>query len=346
MPNSAYTVIGNAQSRAARVLWMLEELGLPYEHVGVKPHASEVNAFNPSGKVPVLLVDGAPVTDSTAINQYLAKFGASFSITGTKPSWPGGKTSSTYQIQINGHPVDLGDNRTPLGTPCFRTALSAGDKSTLALAFFLARLDRDPALKDKVVVLDDPLSSLDEFRRAHTQQLICDLADRAAQVIVLSHDAFFLKRLCDASEGGRVKVMHIVRGKKDNFRLEPWDVHRDCRPDSQQAYFTIQTYLAEGAPEGELRTVAKELRICLEGSLRARFPADFGEQGMVGEFLKKLREAPEGSHLAESVEAEELAELEALNEYAKQFHHPGAPPVTNDDELRTFAERTLAFVHR
>ena len=72
MSNPAYTVIGNAQSRAARVLWMLEELGLPYEHVGVKPHASEVNAFNPSGKVPVLLVDGAPVTDSTAINQYLA----------------------------------------------------------------------------------------------------------------------------------------------------------------------------------------------------------------------------------------------------------------------------------
>ncbi|MCC5968609.1 MAG: glutathione S-transferase family protein [Pararhodobacter sp.] len=72
MSNPAYTVIGNAQSRAARVLWMLEELGLPYEHVGVKPHAIEVNQVNPSGKVPVLLVDGAPITDSTAINQFLA----------------------------------------------------------------------------------------------------------------------------------------------------------------------------------------------------------------------------------------------------------------------------------
>ncbi|KPQ06011.1 MAG: glutathione S-transferase [Rhodobacteraceae bacterium HLUCCA12] len=71
MTNPAYTVIGNAQSRAARVLWMLEELELPYEHVGVKPHASEVNQVNPSGKVPVLLVDGAPITDSTAIMQFL-----------------------------------------------------------------------------------------------------------------------------------------------------------------------------------------------------------------------------------------------------------------------------------
>jgi hypothetical protein len=35
----------------------------------------------------------------------------------------------------------LGDGTTPLGQPCFRTTLSAGDKSTLALAFFLAQLN-------------------------------------------------------------------------------------------------------------------------------------------------------------------------------------------------------------
>jgi len=69
---TAYTVIGNAASRAARVLWMLEELGLPYEHIDVKPRSDMVNRFNPSGKVPVLLVDGQPVTDSTAILTYLA----------------------------------------------------------------------------------------------------------------------------------------------------------------------------------------------------------------------------------------------------------------------------------
>ncbi len=72
MHSTSFTIIGNTASRAARVLWMLEELGLPYEHIGVKPHAAEVSRFNPSGKVPVLLVDGAPITDSTAILQFLA----------------------------------------------------------------------------------------------------------------------------------------------------------------------------------------------------------------------------------------------------------------------------------
>ncbi len=67
-----YTVIGRANSRATRVLWMLEELGQPYEHVPAAPRSEGVISFNPAGKVPVLIEDGTPITDSTAIIQYLA----------------------------------------------------------------------------------------------------------------------------------------------------------------------------------------------------------------------------------------------------------------------------------
>ena len=67
-----YTVIGTVQSRALRVLWMLEELGQSYEHVVAAPRSEGVVAFNPAGKVPVLIVDGTPIIDSTAIIQYLA----------------------------------------------------------------------------------------------------------------------------------------------------------------------------------------------------------------------------------------------------------------------------------
>lgn len=67
-----YTVIGTANSRAARVLWMLEELGVPYDHVAAPPRSEGVTQFNPAGKVPVLIDDGTPITDSTAIIQYLS----------------------------------------------------------------------------------------------------------------------------------------------------------------------------------------------------------------------------------------------------------------------------------
>ncbi|KEO54216.1 glutathione S-transferase family protein [Thioclava pacifica] len=67
-----YTVIGTVGSRTLRVLWMLEELGLDYEHVRAAPRSEDVVAFNPAGKVPVLVVDGTPITDSTAIITYLS----------------------------------------------------------------------------------------------------------------------------------------------------------------------------------------------------------------------------------------------------------------------------------
>jgi len=67
-----YRVIGISKSRAFRVLWMLEELGQDYEHVPANPQSDGVIPFNPAGKVPVLIDDGTPITDSTAILTYLA----------------------------------------------------------------------------------------------------------------------------------------------------------------------------------------------------------------------------------------------------------------------------------
>lgn len=67
-----YTVIGTSKSRAMRVLWMLEELGQDYTHVSANPQTDGVVEINPAGKVPVLIDDGTPVTDSTAILTYLA----------------------------------------------------------------------------------------------------------------------------------------------------------------------------------------------------------------------------------------------------------------------------------
>lgn len=67
-----YRVIGNVASRTFRVLWTLEEIGEAYEHVNAGPRSDEVYAFNPLGKIPVLIDGETPVTDSTAIITYLA----------------------------------------------------------------------------------------------------------------------------------------------------------------------------------------------------------------------------------------------------------------------------------
>lgn len=67
-----YTVIGGPKNRAFRVHWALHEMGIDYETRAHAPRSEEVLALNPSGKVPVLLVDGEPITDSVAILSFLA----------------------------------------------------------------------------------------------------------------------------------------------------------------------------------------------------------------------------------------------------------------------------------
>lgn len=64
-------------SRAASVVWMLEEAGVPYTLRFVDLKAGEqkttpVTALNPMGKVPVLVDGEALVTETAAIGVYLA----------------------------------------------------------------------------------------------------------------------------------------------------------------------------------------------------------------------------------------------------------------------------------
>lgn len=67
-----YRVIGPKRTRTLRVLWMLEELEQNYDFDPLPPGSAEVLALNPSGKVPVFVAEGTPITDSAAILGYLA----------------------------------------------------------------------------------------------------------------------------------------------------------------------------------------------------------------------------------------------------------------------------------
>lgn len=97
-----YKLIGHPQSRVLRVMWLLEELCEPYELEPVLPQSEEVRAHNPSGKIPVLLTEGAALTDSVAICTYLAdKHG--------KCTFPAGTLERARQDSFTQFAVDVLD---------------------------------------------------------------------------------------------------------------------------------------------------------------------------------------------------------------------------------------------
>ena len=70
-------IYGSARSRAARCLWMLEEIGQPYEHLDLADLEDDarlqtVTPVNPIGKVPALEDGDIKLFESMAINLYLA----------------------------------------------------------------------------------------------------------------------------------------------------------------------------------------------------------------------------------------------------------------------------------
>ena len=71
-------IYGIARTRAFRVLWMAEELGLDYEHIAIETGAAGARqpgylAVNPNGRLPAIDDDGFIMWESLAINIYLAK---------------------------------------------------------------------------------------------------------------------------------------------------------------------------------------------------------------------------------------------------------------------------------
>jgi glutathione S-transferase len=73
-----FRIYGSARSRGVRTLWMAGELGLEHEHLDYAPRSPatktpEYLALNPNARVPTIDDDGFVLSESMAINLYLAK---------------------------------------------------------------------------------------------------------------------------------------------------------------------------------------------------------------------------------------------------------------------------------
>ncbi|GHQ77854.1 hypothetical protein JP0077_10990 [Helicobacter pylori] len=216
--------------------------------------------------------------------------------------------------------------------------LSDGEKTTLAFAYFLACLKlfyKKEDLKKLVVVIDDPISSLDEQRIYNTTCLVAKInqelareklsnKEDKAQVFVLTHNHTFMARLINMvgtyacyfqleRHQGQLKIVckDKVKGYFDTFYLLLFkEVYAFAKKEKVQDNFN------------EAINYGNKIRILLESFLKINFIDSFlGEKSAFGEDkIKKLIETADNqvrlsfSNLPFSENGHSIEDKDALTE--------------------------------
>lgn len=286
-----------------------------------------------------------------SINEHLKKFGASISL-GLGPSYVGREPTTKVELVVDEHKVDPGAPEQPPGKPSFRTVMSAGDRSSLALAYFLAKADRmGDDLGSRILVFDDPFSSLDAVRREATASAIVRYADRCAQLIVLSHDNAFAKLVHERLKARKIDIRMLEIGRASRGRDS---VIVDLTLDELNLRLRDSFTMNRQQLNDFLETIAPDAKKCLAGVLAMRqtiegwilraCPVQLPKNAWLGTMIDKIRKGEILPGLARR-----LSEIEEINDYSCKFHHDDGSPlagagVPNADELARLVRQALDLV--
>lgn len=284
------------------------------------------------------------------INNHLASLGAEFRIAEFKPDYRAKSPRVQYWLTLKGKRVALDG-----GVPNFSTALSEGDKRTMAFAFFAASTLGDSDLENKIVVVDDPMSSLDASRRMRTIEIIDDISSRCKQLILTAHDEYFLQeardvlRATDDSTEFTELTLIATPGEYSDFSAV--DIDELCASTYLTHYKQVSAVVNSTATtQHDVATAARALRPLLEGYLYRKFPETLPRGGTLGEAITTIVGKGNPSPMYAAV-AKRERELRKWNGYVSQFHHD-----TKSDylaraqraqraEVSTYGREILEFIH-
>lgn len=205
------------------------------------------------------------------INHYLTNvFKTHFQIEDVNHVAPQGRATQSkvaYKLTIDGNDISFLPDQPFNAKEC----LSEGDKSTIALAFFLSKLDIDPNQQDKILIFDDPLSSLDTNRRTYTIGIIKALVPQLKQVVVLSHNEYFLHEVGKDTASADKVTLRI----KENFaskasKIEACDLNELVKSEYFKHIEALEDFRIN-PDHSKKDSVLGWLRNVLEAHLRFKF---------------------------------------------------------------------------
>lgn len=288
-------------------------------------------------------------TNYTAkINLYLQAFAPYLEIRNLDSGYVGSSKEPMikYALHINGNEIKFED--TPLH-PSFKYSLSEGDKSALALAFFLTKLELDGNIQDKIVVFDDPVSSFDLNRKSTTINKLINFGQQAKQLFVFTHNIIFACEFWkSANQISLTSQCNKIEFLGNTSCIVEFYIDTETLSSILKDSLAIKNFLTNGClSDQERRGIARCLRPALESYFHLKFFDLVAPNDWLGDFILNVRTATTTADRFFRLQSS-LTELTDINDYSKKYHHRfntnnESEPVT-DAELRNFCDRTLKLI--
>jgi len=279
------------------------------------------------------------------INDYLKKFASYIEIREMKSTYKGGGNEpyAEYGLYVSGNKIKFKED---FNNPSVKYSLSEGDKSALALSFFLAKLHTDKDIENKIIVFDDPISSFDIHRKGTTINQLLNIEQKTNQLIVLTHNLLFAKEFWEKVKS-RCQTLKFSYLRKSTQILD-YDLEQETLNGLFKDYSVLNNYLENGVEtDTEKREVARCIRPILEGYIRIKFYGEFANNQWLGSFIEKIEQSNPEQKLYKL--KEHCDELSEIKDFGKRFHHTtpnfDSEPIF-DGELKNYVERTFELISK
>ena len=255
--------------------------------------------------------------------------------------------SKDYKIEKS-RPSDRGDKKVygiavkfknkKVSNNDLQFVFSDSDRRALALSIFWAKLStaKDSEITNKIIILDDPVTSFDDNRIIKNNDIIWNFKDKANQVILLTHYPSFIKEFykrCNPND--RSNFMEIKQNNKTSF-LEKMDMEFFCCNEMEQQFYCISDFINKRSSAD----IRQKLRPYFENHLKTLFLRSMTENKLLNRTLEvKINKLREIGLISDTIE-------DRLHKYRRETN-PEAHIFTsnNQEDIRSFAEELLNFLY-
>ena len=248
-------------------------------------------------------------------------------------------------IEVHGEKISFTTPTLTYTSHSAKLTLSEGDKSAIALCFFLARLELI-GTTDKIIVFDDPLSSFDHGRKLTTINTLAKIAKECEQFFLLTHDLYFARDFTEKVSDSNPLNLKIENDGTTSL-ICSHDIYLDTLTSLEKDLQIISSYLKnEVSSDIERRDIIRCIRPALEGVLRSKYFELFSAYDWLGDMISKIRQSSSSSRLNKLKVI--LDDISELNDFSKSYHHSSLKTndIINPFELKKYVTLLMETIDK